>query len=294
MQEQLIIDRSTQKSSVAGQVAGAGIKTILFHVHHDDGLEARLQFALSVARACGAHLHLLHVVPLQAYSVIDAFGAFVSGEIIDAMHKDADDLRLKLEAQLTSEDVSWDYEDVTGELMPHLIHCASLADLIIVGRERAQPEFAGPTINMVGDLLHEARTPLLIIGEQPKSFDPFGTAVIAWNGSYEAANTVRATVGLLRLASDVRVLSIEEDRPGMFPSTRAPEYLSRHGIHAELVVRPRSATSLSENLITYAQANEAAYIVMGGYSHSRAGEYLFGGTTRDLLTDCPVTLVMGR
>jgi nucleotide-binding universal stress UspA family protein len=33
---------------------------------------------------------------------------------------------------------------------------------------------------------------------------------------------------------------------------------------------------------------------MGGYSHSRAGEFLFGGVTRDLLRACPISLVMAH
>ena len=34
--------------------------------------------------------------------------------------------------------------------------------------------------------------------------------------------------------------------------------------------------------------------VMGGYSHSRAGEFMFGGVTRALLKDCPVALAMAH
>ena len=294
MQEQMVADRSEQRLAVDPRTASGGVKTLLFHVHHDEGLEQRLQAALSFARASEAHLHLLHVTPIEAYTVIDAYGAFVSGEIIDALQKDADQLRAKIEAHLANEDVTWDYEEITGELMPHLIRCAALSDMLIVGRERPTPEFARPTISFLGDLLHRVRTSLLVLGDQPRPFDPFGTAVIAWNGGYEVANAMRGSLGLLKLASSVRVLTIEEDSPYAFPSTRALEYLSRQGIHAELTVRQRSAASIAENLISYAMANDAAYVVMGGYSHSRAGEYLFGGTTRDLLADCPVSLVIGR
>ena len=253
-----------------------------------------MQAALSIARSLEAHLHLIHVTPLQAYNVIDAYGAFVSGEIVEALQKEADGMRARLELQLAKEDVSWDYEEVTGELMPHLLYCAALSDLVVVGRERPSPEFAGPTISFLGDLLHRVRTPLLIIGDNNSPFDAFGKAVVAWNGSYEAANAIRASLGLLKCASEVRVLTVDEERPGAFPSTRALEYLSRQGIHAELTVRPRTSVTFAEHLITYAMANDAAYVVMGGYGHSRAGEYFFGGTTRDLLADCPVPLVMAR
>jgi len=190
MNEHLVIDRPEQELTGTSP-SSTSIKTVLFHVHHDDGLEQRLQVALSVARACQAHLHLLHVTPIEAYSVIDAFGTFVSGEIVEALQQDADKLRAKLQAQLAKEDVSWDYEEFTGELMPHLIQCASLADLVIVGRERPDPEFARPAISLLGDLLQQIRTPLLVIGDETDGFDPLGPAVIAWNGSYEAANIMR-------------------------------------------------------------------------------------------------------
>ena len=47
-------------------------------------------------------------------------------------------------------------------------------------------------------------------------------------------------------------------------------------------------------IVAQAQCLGAQYIVMGGYSHSRLGEYVFGGVTRTLLKDCPVALVIAH
>ena len=47
-------------------------------------------------------------------------------------------------------------------------------------------------------------------------------------------------------------------------------------------------------LVDYAKRSAASYIVMGGYGHSRAGEFLFGGVTRALLKECPVPLVLAH
>ena len=33
---------------------------------------------------------------------------------------------------------------------------------------------------------------------------------------------------------------------------------------------------------------------MGGYGHSRVREFLFGGVTRTLLKECPISLIIGR
>jgi len=52
--------------------------------------------------------------------------------------------------------------------------------------------------------------------------------------------------------------------------------------------------SFSADLVEYASVHNASYIVMGGYSHSRAGEFLFGGVTRDLLGECPITLALAH
>lgn len=273
----------------------AGIRTILFHVHDDDAFEARLEIALSLARAFGAHLHLLHVTPIQAYTVMDAFGTFVSTEIVRALEEQAQNLRKQVEDQLENEDVSWDYEEVTGEILGHLLQRGSLADLVITGREPRQREFGGPAVTLIGDWLAEARTPLFVVGDGQAAIDPFGTAIVAWNGSYEAANAVRSAVPLLQIASEVLLVRFAEpDKDQRFPPTDVLEYLSRQGIKAELDLRAAPAESIDQALLEYASENRASYIVLGGYSHSRAGEFLFGGVTRGLLKKCPVSLVVAR
>lgn len=272
----------------------AGIKSILFHVHNDDGLDDRLQVALSIARTFGAHLHLLHVNPIEAYTVTDAFGTFVSGEILKVLQEEGEKIRARIEQHLSKEDVSWDYEEVTGTLMPHLVQRAALSDLIMTGRAPQEREFGGPAVSMIGDLLTKARTPLFVVGDKARNIDLFGEAIVAWNGSCEAANALRGAVPLLKLASKVRLVSVDDSSPNPFPGTVALEYLSRHGVHAELVERLSLRVSVQEALLNEASLNGASYIVMGGYTHSRAGEFLFGGVTRSLLKSCPVSLVLAH
>lgn len=274
--------------------APSGMKTMLFHIHNDDGLDDRLQIALSLARAFDAHLHLLHVTPIEAYMAPDAFSIFASAEIIETLEREAGDLKARLERHLKNEDVSWDYEEVTGSQMPRLLQRAALADLVITGREPYSREFGPAAITMLGDLLYRIRTPLFVAGDGQSSFDPFGAAMVAWNGSYEAANALRSALPMLKLASKVRLVSVEEPKDQQFPSTAALEYLSRHDIHAELVQCPPLADGIERELIEQAAGARASYIVMGGYGHTRAGEFLFGGVTRSLLQACPLPLVISH
>lgn len=290
---QLVTDRP-QTVSVAQQVAGATIKTILFHVHDDEDLTDRLQLALSIARACDAHLHCLHVTPIEAYTVVDSFGGtFVNQEIVDVFEEQAAKLQQRIESHLSLEDVPYDYEEITGALVPNLIHSAALADLVITGREPRERDFGGPAITLIGDLFAQIRTPLLVTGDCSADFDPFAPAVIAWNGSDEAANGVRAALPLLRMASKVTVVQFSEDRDCSLPPTALLQYLSRHGISAELELHSTN-DEIGDALAAYAERRGAGLLVIGGYSHSRAREFLFGGVTRALLKECPVALVIAH
>lgn len=292
-QPTLVMDRP-EAISKSQQLAGAGIKSILFHVHDDDTLMDRLQLVLSLARACGAHIHCLHVTPIEAYTVVDSFGGtFVNQEIVDVFQEQASKLQQRIESRLQLEDVTWDYEEVTGALLPHLVHSAALADIVITGREPHEREFGGPAVTLCGDLLAQLRNPLMITSDDGAEFDPFAPALIAWNGSYESMNAVRAALPLLKMANNVCVVQFSEERDRRFPSTRLLEYLSRHGISANLETHTTTG-EVGDALIRCARADGAGIIVMGAYGHSRAGEFLFGGVTRALLKRCPIALVMSH
>jgi nucleotide-binding universal stress UspA family protein len=47
-------------------------------------------------------------------------------------------------------------------------------------------------------------------------------------------------------------------------------------------------------MLDQALAMDADLIVMGGYGHSRTGEFIFGGVTRDMLTLSSVPLLLAH
>lgn len=297
-QDQIQLERSSSARKDPHSL-DASPKTILVHVHNDDTLVTRLETALSLARAYSAHVDCLHVTPTQAYVAYDSFGGvFVMADMIKALEEEQAALRKGVEQKLRNEDVSWSYRETAGDISSQLVARAALADLMITGRQPRRIEFAGSAIGFLGDLIHRSRTPIFIPAEGQPPADPTGPALIAWDGSYEAANAVRSTVGMLQRASRVYVLRVEEKKDEAFPSTQLLEYLSRHGIHAELTVEPVGKIQfdefLPEILMTRAKAVNAAYIVMGGYSHSRVGEYIFGGLTRTMLSESPIPIVIAH
>ena len=270
------------------------MKSLLLHVQDDAGMEARLQAALSIARATRGHINCLHVTPVNLYIASDGItGAYMVPNFVKTLDEMEKKVRARIEAHLQKEDVSWDYEHVDGDAAEELVNRSSLADLIVMGRYNHRETRYTP-ITLIGDVLQSARAPLLVQPQEMNHFDVFGPAVVGWNGSFEAANALRAALPLLKMASAVYIVTVEEPKEHMLPSLAASTYLSRHGIASELHARSVCDILIEDAIKETAQVKGAGYIVMGGYGHSRVREFLFGGVTRTLLKECPISLIIGR
>lgn len=271
------------------------MKSVLLHIQDDNGLEARLQAALAIVRATNGHLSCIHVTPINAYVAFDGFGGvFVMSDILKTLEENETKIRVQIEERLAHEDVSWDYNQITADTTQMLVSHGALNDLIIVGRGRHLETTAALGIAIIGDILHATRTPLLIQPEKQNSFDPLGPALVAWNGSFESANAMRFALPILKLASAVHIVTVEDQKETPFPSVTASEYLSRHGISSDLHSQNVDSRSVGDALIEAAETLGASYLVMGAYGHSRAREYLFGGVTRHMLKGCPIPLLIAH
>jgi nucleotide-binding universal stress UspA family protein len=78
------------------------------------------------------------------------------------------------------------------------------------------------------------------------------------------------------------------------PGTNLARHLLHHGIDAVLDHADTNGRSVAATLIVEAQQRDADLIVMGGYSHSRLRERIFGGVTYDLIRQSPTSLLMAH
>src|SRR3546814_12831980 len=104
-------------------------------------------------------------------------------------------------------------------------------------------------------------------------FRSCGRALIAWNGSYEAAHALRSAITLLQQAQEVNIVTVDEDADS-FPATSASEYLSRHGIASELHEWPRNDRTVAATLMQAIRGLDASYLIMGASGRSRLRETL--------------------
>ncbi len=253
------------------------MRSILVHAGHDANSDNRVETALNIARATNGHVTLHINTPVAAYVTMDPFGgSHILSDVMVQVRERADALAAQLEAQLAGEDVPWSIEMSEADLADALVNTARLADLIIMSLgEGASPLAARPP---VGAVAIGARAPVLALPEGTR-YLPGGTAVVAWNGSHEAAHALRAAVPLLRLADAVHLVTIAE-RDQVLSPTQAATYLSRHDVHVVIHEREAGPQTVEEALVAFGDDIGATLNVMGAYGHSRLRETLFGGVTR--------------
>jgi nucleotide-binding universal stress UspA family protein len=268
------------------------MRSILLHIHNDPCLEARLQVSLDLARAFGGHLTCVQVVPFAFIMPGDFYGT-MAAEIAPVLQKNADELRDTLAGRLEHEDVAWDWLQEDGLAIDYLLEKSSLSDVAILGACEPLATGKAPS-NLAGDLAIRGRTPVLMVPAAVRSFDVTGPAVVAWDGSLEAAHALKAALPLLARARSVVLATVAEEREpgdGEIPSIDGAEYLARHGIECEMLELPLNGGSVAQVLASAATAREASYLVMGAYGHARWIETVWGGVTRELFANPPLPIL---
>lgn len=269
------------------------MKSILVHADDSAAMAVRLETALLLARQRSGHVTLLVNTPFYRFVAMDPFGGayLAAGALAEAQARDAA-LAARLEDDLANEDVPWDIVQGDGDLVYALAGAAALADLTIVSMAASTSAGVDTAPLLPGDLALAARTRVLALPEGKAAFDLDGPALIAWNGSAEAATALRFAVPML-LGRSVTVLRIGAEQ-GKLPDTDAVRYLARHGVNAELRDELAAGQSVEERIESIAISMGASLLVMGAFGHSRLRETLFGGVTRYLLDSARVPLLLAH
>jgi len=263
------------------------MKSILLHIDGDNCMEARLQVAMDIARANGGHITCLQAVSFEVFAPGDFYGSAMAAAM-PRIKEAAEQLREKIEADLSNEDVSWEWRFLYGTAEGRLLEQSALHDIIIVGPHDVGNEGTRGPSAMAGQLALRAPIPVLVVPGNSGRFDLDAPVLVGWNGSSESCVALRQSVPLLTRARTVTIASITEDDVRDrtdFSAGEGARYLARHGITAETVDIPRGDDKISDALFSAAQRRECSMLVMGAYGHSRLAEMLLGGVTRRALTD---------
>lgn len=122
--------------------------------------------------------------------------------------------------------------------------------------------------------------------------------LIAWNARREAARAVADAMPLLVKARDVVIATIDaipsDGGHGPAPGKDIAVHLERHGVNVRVNNVDGMGRTAAGALMDEAAALDANLIVMGGYGHARAEEWLWGGATRELTQFAQTPLLLSH
>ncbi|NDW00638.1 universal stress protein [Salipiger sp. PrR002] len=276
-----------------------GYKTILTVVTDEALLNSTIDHAAAVAACWDAHLEVLAfgVDRTQTGYYYAGADAIILQETLDRASKDAAELAKAARVRLGQIEGRWSIEEGVAQLADigrHVAGRARFADMVVLpkpyGKERGvelEPIVEGG--------LFEGQAPVLVV---PQAINPSSKpkrVVLGWNESAEALRSVRAAMPILKSADTVHVVVIDPPQHGpnrSDPGGMLSQYLSRHGVNAEIDVLTKTMPRISDILNRHVKDVDADMVVMGAYGHSRFREAILGGATRNMLelAEVPVFL----
>ena len=282
------------------------LKDILVHVDASRGHEARLRLAAALARRHQAHLTGLFILEPMAVGSLGALGGAdgAEAETFQIMQDKYRAARLELGTHLAAAfrseadraGIAAEWRAVEGEAAATMTLQTRYADLAVLGQ--ADPDQPGASAAVPEAVLLGAGRPVLVV-PYIGAGDTIGRRVlVAWNATREAARAVNDALPLLVDADRVTVLSINPTRGIAGASDHAAgdlaHHLARHGVKAEAEYTVAEDISVGDVILSRAADFGSDLIVMGGYGHSRAREFVLGGATRSLFQHMTVPVLLSH
>jgi nucleotide-binding universal stress UspA family protein len=259
--------------------------------------DARLHVAGDLAEQFDSKL--IGIASCLPQPSIYADGTFAQG-IVRQLEAEASEKLAELEGRFRTacqnriKDIEW--RSAYALPADYVAREARAADLVITGADRVGG-LGDPLWRLdSSELLMNLGRPMMVV---PPEVDrlKLSSVVVGWKDTREARRAVVDALPLLQRANEVTVVEIIENDDDRRSAARRTSdvvaWLERHKVHACHLVPNRRGNAV-EQLASHASDIGADVIVAGAYGHTRLREWVFGGVTRDLITNSKVCSVLSH
>jgi nucleotide-binding universal stress UspA family protein len=268
---------------------------IMVHVDVDPRSVDRVRLAGQLAQRFGSTLIGISASVLPPYPSEGAY--FVTGEIVEQERRDIAEVLKRTEHAFRSAAgsnlaVEWRSDVELPEAF--VVSEARSADLLIVGRDWVRGDVCR-ALDPGAVILRTGR-PILTV---PPGIDALKgeRLFVAWKESREARRALYDSLPFLKKAKSVAIAEVCDkglETAGKQHVANIAQYLARHGVMVASTAAVAEEGGIGQQLIGLAKAADADLLVAGAYGHSRLGEWIFGGATRELLKLSPMCCLLSN
>jgi nucleotide-binding universal stress UspA family protein len=283
---------------------GVCMKTILVPTEHNAAMASALDTALLLAQKFGSCIEGFPLRPAVADLVAmdpDSGLTMVAVKENDAeMVRQAEDLfrafmtqhQVPLNTGTAQATPSFSWLDSAPSGHDFVGSYGRVFDAIVLARPG--DEWQSPSMVTLESALFESGRPVLIA--PPSSPLSLATNVlVAWNCSTEQARTMADAMPLLRLAERITICTVEGATVAGPSGEQMARSLKMNGINAEpITLKQAGKRNAGEILLAKADELGCDLIVKGAYTQSRLRQMIFGGTTRHILANAKLPVLMAH
>ena len=273
---------------------------LLVHMDALPKAQQRLEAARRLGQAQGAAVTALYAV--MSHFVELPFAPEIGPGIASAL-QDIDDQQRRLartafDQALATPGTAVEWAEIREDpMMAAFAQQAFYADLMVLGQhDPSTASSSGVPSDFAENVMLMSGKPALILpyaGMVPAEIGE--TVVIAWKPAREAARAVSAAMPLLKRARRVVILSWSgEDEKVLGNRLDLRGYLRLNGVAADWLEQGDEPSALGELLLSRCFDMGADLLVMGCYGHSRAREWVLGGTSRTVLESMTLPVLMSH
>jgi len=279
------------------------IKDVLVHLDGGDDDELRLAHAEAIASASEARITGLFTNTLPDFALMTpmdggAAAAEVLAELDEEARRSGDRTQQRLAERFMRLSVPNEIrrlDGTPGQLMKQAVSEARRSDLFV-----AQRPYDGNGSSAWDDLfesvLFGSGRGVYIVPPGRKPAEAIRRVLVAWRETRETARAIAEATPLIAKAARTCVLVVDPEDAGGKPTLDLDiaRHLERYGTEVEVNLVPSNGRAVGEVILDQARRMSADLIVMGGYGHSRAREWILGGTSRDMLERTEMPLLMAH
>jgi nucleotide-binding universal stress UspA family protein len=187
--------------------------------------------------------------------------------------------------------LSWTWQKEAPSGHDYVGSYGRVFDMIVLARPG--PEWQSPSMITLESALFESGRPVLIAPPtSPRSLAK--NVLIAWNCSTEQARTTADAMPFLRHADRVTIATVEGATVAGPSGEQMARTLKANGVSAEPITLKSRKGGAGEVLLSKAEELGCDLIVKGAYTQSRLRQMIFGGTTRHILANAKLPVLMAH